>query len=286
MRLSRIVVGVDFSSDSARAVEHAAMLARHVGARLTVLHAAIVPPPSGTNDVDPWVQLLRRRLAVDREGLAEITEDLQRQGVDVAKMIVDGQAEPALFNAARELGADLLIVGTHGRTGARRILLGSVAEKAIRLASSSVLVARGDAPTGGYRHVVVGTDFSEPAWRALECALEMTASGGHVHVVHAWRTPYMDYDIDGRAYQMLREAAATDVERSRERIMALPRPRGVTLGIDLIDGSPFAVLDDCSKDAQLIAVGTHGLRGERRFLLGSVSEASARHARCSVLVVR
>jgi nucleotide-binding universal stress UspA family protein len=286
MPLSKIAVGVDFSPESQRAVDHATMLARRTGAALTLVHVATVPPPLTVRPNDAWAALLRERLAANRARLDELRERLRGQGVDVSQVVADGDPDPALAEAARELGADLVVVGTQGRSGARRLLLGSVAEKTIRLAASSVLVARGEVPASGYRHVVVGTDFSELAWRALERALELTAPGGHVHVVHAWQAPYIEYDLTGRLLEGLREAAEIETEANRERVLAMRRPEGVMVGLDLADGVPFVVLDEYSKDAELLVVGSHGRRGIRRLLLGSVAEATVRHARCSVLVTR
>jgi nucleotide-binding universal stress UspA family protein len=286
MRIAKIAVGIDFSPESDRAVEHAIRVARLAGAGLTLIHVAPVPPTFRERPDDPWAALIRERLAENRARLAELRERLSGQGVEVSHVVADGDPDEALPEAAHDLGADLIVVGTHGRTGLRRMVLGSVAEKTIRLASSSVLVARGEAPAAGYRRVVVGTDFSPLAWNALQRALELTAPGGHLHVVHAWQAPYLEYDLSGRALEALREAAQAETESHRDRVLAMPRAAGVTMGLDLVDGVPFTVLDTYSSETDLIVVGSHGRRGVRRFLLGSVAEATVRHARCTVLVAR
>jgi nucleotide-binding universal stress UspA family protein len=286
MTPQKIVVGVDFSPASQRAVDHALMLARRCGASLTLVHVATVPPPAHLKPDDSWAALLRERLSADRARLAELRERLAGQPVELSQVIVDGEPDPGLADAARELGADLVVVGTHGRTGLGRLLLGSVAEKTIRLASSSVLVARGEVPASGYRRVVVGTDFSPLAWAALERAVELVAPGGDIRVVYAWQAPYIEYDVAGRMFEALRQAAEAEVASHRERILTMPRPLGVTIGLDLADGAAFSVLDRASEAADLVVVGSHGRRGVRRLLLGSVAEATVRHARCSVLVAR
>ena len=286
MALTKIAVGVDFSPESDRAVEHAMMIARAAGAALLLVHVARVPPPTSAAPQVGWLALQRERLAADRARLAELREQLEGQGVEVSQLIADGEPDPALADVARELGVELIAVGTHGRAGMRRLLLGSVAEKTVRLASSSVLVARGDAPSRGYRHVVVGTDLSPLADRALEQAVQLIAPGGHVQVVYAWQAPYLEYDLSGRVTLELRAGAEAELGARRERLLALPRPPDVTMSVELRDGAPVLVLEELSRDAQLVVVGSHGRRGVRRFLLGSVAEATVRHARCSVLVVR
>lgn len=286
MTPQKIVVGVDFSPASQLAVDHALMLARRGGASLTLVHVAPVPAPAHLRPDDSWAALLRERLSADRARLAELRERLAGQGVEISQIVVDGEPDPGLADAARELHADLVVVGTHGRTGLGRLLLGSVAEKTTRLASSSVLVARGEVPAAGYRRVVVGTDFSPLAWAALERGLELTAPGGDVRVIYAWQAPYIEYDVAGRMFEALREAAVAEVAANRARILAMPRPEGVTIGLDLADGAAFSVLDRASETADLVVVGSHGRRGVRRLLLGSVAEATVRHARCAVLVAR
>jgi nucleotide-binding universal stress UspA family protein len=286
MTFSKIAVGIDFSPGSLRAVDHAMMVARQTGASVTLVHATAVPAPFHQRSDDAWAALLRENLAANRARLEELHQRLRGQGVELSQVVADGEADPALADASRELGADLVVVGTHGRTGLARVVLGSVAEKTIRLAPSSVLVARGEPPPGGYQHVVVGTDFSPLAWKALERALELTAPGGHVHVVHAWQAPYLELDLSGQALAALREGAEQETEAHRERVLAMPRAKGVMVGLDLVDGVPFTVLDTYSSQAQLIVVGSHGRRGVRRFLLGSVAETTVRHARCPVLIAR
>lgn len=283
--ITRIVVAVDFSPESRRAVDHAMAVARHVGAALTLVHVETVPPAIG---VGPQAELpfLRGVLEDDRRQLAELRERLSGQGVEVSHVVATGYPDTAIADAARELHGELVVVGTRGRTGIKRILLGSVAERTIRHADCSVLVTRGDAVAGGYRRVVVGTDYSELAWRAVARAFALVAPGGDVHVIHAWSASYSDFALDGGVLAGLRDAAETAAVAERARLVAMARPPGVTVRLDVVDGAPFQALDQMSSDADLLVVGSHGRRGVRRLLVGSVAETTTRHARCSVLVAR
>lgn len=286
MPLSKIVVGVDFSPESDRAVDHAMALAHQTGAALVLVHVAWVPPRTTVRTEGSWLAHLTDHMALDRAKLGVLHERLSGQGVDVSQVVVDGDADEAVADAATALAADLIVVGTHGRSGIRRVLLGSVAEKTVRLARMSVLVARGPANPGGYRRVVVGTDYSPLAWQALARAFELTAPGGEVRVVNAWRAPYVELDLDGHIVENLRRAAALEASAARDQLLAMPRPPGVTVGLDVVDGAPFTALADLSESADLLVVGSHGRRGVRRFVLGSVAEATVRHASCTVLVAR
>jgi nucleotide-binding universal stress UspA family protein len=293
MAPTRIAVGVDFSPGSLLAVDHALATARRTGADLTLIHVGLVPvepptslPASMRSTAERWLGLLGEQLAEDRRRLADLRERLSGQGAQISHVIVDGYADSAIAQTAQELGAGLVVVGSHGHTGMRRLLLGSVAEKTVRLATGSVLVARGEAPAGGYRRIVVGTDFSEQAGRAIDWAFSVAAPGAEVRIVHAWHMPYIAGELPMTFVTEVRGGVEATVATYREEILRRERPEGVVVQVDLLDGPPAGVLADLSESADLVVVGSHGRRGLRRFFLGSVAEATVRHAACSVLVAR
>jgi len=251
---AKIVVAVDFSAEATLAIAHAMSIARRTDAELVLLHVDQVPPPESERPDNAWAVQERQRLAGARAALSELRERLSGQGVAIAHLVAHGYADTAIAEAARELHAELVVVGSHGRTGLKRVLLGSVAERTVRLAESSVLVARGIAPAGGYRNVIVGVDESEARWRVLDRARTVAAPDATVQVVHA-------------------------------AIESTPEGLG-SMEVEVVEGMPVEVLAERSRAADLIVVGSHGRRGVRRLLLGSVAEATVRHARCSVLVAR
>jgi nucleotide-binding universal stress UspA family protein len=114
----------------------------------------------------------------------------------------------------------------------------------------------------------------------------MTAPDGRVQVVHAWMAPFVDHDLTGHMLQHQRDLAERDVASYAAQVQAMPRPPGVRVSVQLVDGTAVTALDDRSVHADLVVVGSHGIRGLRRLLVGSVAEAVARHAHCSVLVAR
>jgi nucleotide-binding universal stress UspA family protein len=275
MTIQKIAVGIDLSPESELAAAHAMSLARRDGAQVVLVHVR------STEEM---------YLGIDeRAHLEELRQRLVGQGVEVSHAVVDGFPDAALADAAHELGADLILLGTHGRTGLKRFLLGSVAERTVRLASSSVMVTRG-APTAGHRRIVVGTDYSPLADRAIAQALEVAAPGAHLHVVHAWHVPAaIGYETVFAAGQL--QDALADAARERG-VELLRRWRAIRSDVELdmeTDQAPAqqALIDRAEAlGADLIAVGSHGRRGIRRLVLGSVAETVVRHAPCSVLVAR
>lgn len=144
-QLQRILAAVDFSEESRGALELAAMLAARFDASLALVH--IVEPVFGPSDV----ALISMTGAWSPERLMEqATVELRelRARMPVACRVVEttvrsGIAFFEITEAAKALGADLIVIGTHGYTGIKRALLGSTAEKVVRHAPCPVLVVRG-----------------------------------------------------------------------------------------------------------------------------------------------
>jgi nucleotide-binding universal stress UspA family protein len=284
----KIVVGVDLSPPALIAVGQAMSMARSNGAPLVLM--MVEPEPEAAELLGGTGE--RTRFAADRVELEELRQRLIGQGVDVSHVVTTGEIEGGLADGAARMGADLVVVGTHGHHGMRRMLLGSVAEMTVRLAASSVLVARGATTVaeGGYRRILVGTDFSAPAELAIARAVAVAAPGATIELMHACHLTF-DVDPEGTLAMTLgdvREALLADALRAGGELASSWRQRGVRLGLHIVEATPREALAERASalGADLVVVGSHGRRGLRRFVLGSVAEATVRESPCSVLVVR
>lgn len=139
----KICCAVDFSEPSWLAMEQAADLAGQLRAELTLVHVR-VPPPPAASDVLVSSRGVADAEAQEREGTLELWRaDAQaRAGVPVRARVLLGDPATELGRFARDEDCDVLVVGTHGRTGIPRVLLGSVAERIVRQAPVPVLVLR------------------------------------------------------------------------------------------------------------------------------------------------
>ncbi len=136
--IRRILHPTDFSDLSKPAFELASALARDYGAKLTVLHVAVPPPvfaPDGIAMPMPVEEPFE-----DRAKLAEFRSDDPR--VTVEHRLVEGSPAEEILRIAREMKADLIVVGTHGKGGLARLIVGSVAESVLRKASCPVLTVK------------------------------------------------------------------------------------------------------------------------------------------------
>jgi nucleotide-binding universal stress UspA family protein len=300
---SKIIVGVDFSPESELAARQAVDIARHVGAEVVLIYGGetvempVLGPGVNPAAAEAFQQTygagLARALAERREQLSSLRERLSGQGAIVSQMVSEGFPDAAICRAAEELGGDLVVVGTHGRTGLRWFFLGSVAEHVVRASPSDVLVARREgAGRGGYRRILVGTDFTPAAERALDRALDLAAPGALVDVVHFFNVvlppPLYATVTSVLVPDDLEQALAASARERGAKLLASRQRTGVEVVFHALAGAPVPGivhrLEAASHD--LAALGSNGRRGFRRFMLGSVAEAVVRRAPCSVLVAR
>ena len=146
--ISRILVPIDFSPSSRAALEHATFLAGRLGASLEVLHVweppGYVGPdtlallPVGTAGQPGWEQT---RTEVARE-VDRFLAKAPAQPRALSVRVEAGEPSDVILHVASESGSDLIVMGTHGRTGLSRLLIGSVAEAVLRRATCPVLTVR------------------------------------------------------------------------------------------------------------------------------------------------
>lgn len=140
MSIQRILVLTDFSPCSARALETAVEMARALKAQLQVLHCYDEltggRAPLGSAGLDPSLR---------DDALARVKDQVERvgvEGVDVEYEVRPGPNATAVLDAIRKAAPDLLVLGTHGRTGLEHVLLGSIAEKCVREAPCPVVTVK------------------------------------------------------------------------------------------------------------------------------------------------
>jgi nucleotide-binding universal stress UspA family protein len=208
-----------------------------------------------------------------------------------------GTAAPAVMQKAEEWHADLIVVGSHGRSAIGRLLLGSVSKQVATEAPCSVLVARHVVERGGAPvRIVIGVDGSSNAEAAVQAAaLREWPEGAQARVCAVDDT----VRPTGTAMALVHTAAAMVSESNQEHVAKMRemmeraanelRAAGLQVSPELVQGSPQRILCDEAKkwDADCILVGSRGFSGTlERFRTGSVSTALVTSAPCSVEVVR
>jgi len=281
---THIVAATDFSQAARVAVDAAIELAKSHRAALTVIHAVESAAP-------PVIPLPMQDVVA--KNLDVLARTARQAGVADVKTISEaGRAWDVIPTAAQRLGADLIVVGTHGQSPLSRLAFGSTADRVVRLAGVPVLAVNAKKPMEpGLRVVAVATDFSEESAIATSTAVRLLrASPGaqRLLLIHACHTPvaYEPYML-GTAVAEQIAANEREARRQLDRLAAPLADERFTVECIAREGFPAAVIIDEAKaaGADLIALGTHGRSGVHRLLLGSVAERVLHHAPCPVLTV-
>jgi nucleotide-binding universal stress UspA family protein len=285
----KIVVATDFSASAERALAVALEIAERCKSALHLVHALEVPRAMFT----PYAVAVPSDLIEAARGAARAKLDAaaaraSARGLSVATTLGSVPAAAFVASLAREVGADLVVVGSRGHTGLKRLALGSVAEHTVRESSVSVLTVRGDGDAATPSVVVAATDFSEPSQRAVALAAEWaSAFGAQLHLVHALELtmPFIaPYEVSVPS-TVLDKSYADAVKRLEDTAAKLP---GVDAHATVLSAAAHDAIDALAErvKADLIVTGSRGLRGVKHALLGSVAERTLRHAPCSVLTVK
>jgi nucleotide-binding universal stress UspA family protein len=145
-RIRRILVASDFSKASGKAFTTALTMAKANRATLSILHV-VVPfmpiVPEQYLSAETWELLDRQARRWSEQQLRKLTERAKKTGVRVVGLLLEGDPAQLIARTARSTRADLLVVGTHGRTGLVRFFVGSVAGRVVATASCPVVTVRG-----------------------------------------------------------------------------------------------------------------------------------------------
>jgi nucleotide-binding universal stress UspA family protein len=286
--MRRILCPVDFSPGSERAMRVGVRLANEHDAELVLFHAWQVPATTG--DFAFATGVVADLGDVARETLDQELRRATELGAKKASAkLVSGPAWSMIVEELRDGSIDLVVMGTQGRTGLRRILLGSVAEKVVRHAPCPVLTIRPEGELAPFRKILVPVDFSADSQRAMEVAADMIARDGTgITLLHIVEIP-----VAYRGRTTLPGAVEALDKRGAEALDAwatvLRAKVSVPVSTEWHIGSPgtevLAVLDE-DRSYDLVVTGSHGRTGVRRVLIGSVAEKIVRYSPCPVLVAR
>ncbi|MEU7898128.1 universal stress protein [Nonomuraea sp. NPDC049152] len=279
-----IVVGVDGSRAGLEAVGWAAAEAALRGVPLRVVHAiyrwAVETGQGRYAGVARWM----------REGaetvLAAGVDRARREqpGLTVEAKILPGDPRGALIREAEH--AELLVVGNHGLSAVRGLLVGSVAYGVAGHAPCDVVVVR-ETPAASAGEIVVGVDDSSRTARVLEFAFaEADLRGADLRVVHVWNRYAVVGGFQVGAGDFFEDEKSEARQLEETLVRWSERYPSVSVIEEIVQGHPVDALREAARGADLLVVGSRG-RGELAALvLGSVSHAMLHHAPGPLAVIR
>jgi len=299
--IKNILCPTDFSEFSDRAMRRATNLAKWFTCPVTALHVIPFVPPSiaypgplgSAMPVMPMDMLSERREDVDAE-LAKAVAMYRKGGVTVRPEVAIGQPWREIESRANELPADLVVLGTHGRSGWDRFLMGSTTEKLIRRLSSPVLtIGPADVapPSVLFRRILCALDLTAASQTTLDLAFsfaeENLAEVTMLHVLDGDRPDWFPAEPHLATHADFQRAAR---EGAIEELYRLSKDAPELCKTDnlVVEGTAWREIVRIAEqiEADLIVVGAQGRGGIRESFLGSTAAQTLRHAPCPVLLAR
>jgi len=295
----RILLATDGSPEAERALGTAAKLSETLGAELHLVSVEPMPDPLSWPEariMSPELRGDMRERAEDaaRDTLEGQAEKIREMDVEVSGVhAVAGRPDAEIVRVAEEVGAGLVVLGSRGLGPVRRAVMGSVSLSVVHHSHCSVLVVREGVDGGLPGRVLLAVEGSKESRAAAEAAAEISAStGSGLHVVFVIPTAeqlYGPHFYSAEIKQSVREQAEDDVRAFLDEQVGWIEERGGKVeDTHVAVGRPDAEIVKLAEElpAGLTVVGSRGLGGVRRALVGSVSDSVIRHAHGPVLVVR
>lgn len=289
---TKILVATDGSGDALLAVQAALDLSDRTGAELHVIHAwqDLRPPTLPAMAIDEYSRAYELWKREAEELLEKEVERLRGAGGTVAAAhLREGRSAEEITKLAEELDVGLLIIGSRGLGAMKRLVMGSVSEGVVHLASCPTLVVRGGEKVWPPSRLIIGDDASEEARRAGDLA----AGIGKLFDARALLVRVYPQVTVFKANRIVHTRASKELlgrgERSlEERAAELASILGVRPEVRVASGEAAALIQEAAEEDReptLVTVGRRGLGAVRHFALGSVSSGVLRAVSGPVLIV-
>jgi nucleotide-binding universal stress UspA family protein len=291
----RIVIPLDGSELAACAVPAAATLAKRTDAAIALVR--VVDPPDGIREMVSTADRERREHA--RADLVAVAARLRDDQIPTTIAIRQGNPVDNIVTLAGDVEGDLICMATHGRSGLRRVIVGSVAERVLHDALVPVmLIPPGVTLRSGMVDAVITVplDGSERAEMAIPCAVSVARIfGARLELVRVWNvsTPAFAValyaaDENHALFDAMLDVTEASVTSYLESVRARLRPDGIAVRVTALRGDPAEQL--CTYVSMtrpvMVVMGTHGRSGVARWVLGSVAAAIVRNGIAPVLLIR
>jgi nucleotide-binding universal stress UspA family protein len=284
-----LVVALDGSTCAAHAFELTLALAGAETSTIAVCSIADARPIYGILSPEVTVQEALTAIQDHAQGIVDDALAKARvAGIAARGSVLSGEPVYEIVSYATAMHGDAIVVGTHGRSGLKRLFLGSVAEGVLRSANLPVIVVREDSQPGE-RRVLVAIDGSDCSLRALDAAAALAKSLGTELVVCTVVDLARAAVLSGGAAQLVEESLELLQSESKEILAEAVKRAGATARVTTrsAEGEPTAEIERLATEIRpaFVVIGTHGRGGLSRAVMGSVAEGVVRRAPVPVIAV-
>lgn len=281
-----LLVGYDDSKYSKAALIEAANWVRRHGGKLFLAHAVFFD----TEEFGIAPEQQEKRLKIGGKLCQETKEKIVSEfGIEAVSLLCEGEPPEVILDVAEGKNADLLVMGTYGRRGLNRLLMGSVTSRVILNSKIDVLVVKKPCTecTGIYKSILVPFDGSAFSKNALTRACQLSKiDSSEVTVLYSM--PRYEEMVEFFMTSSIRKSMMQEAEKILDAAKSFASEQGITVKTEIREGSPSEEIVKASSDLKndLIVIGTYGWRGVNKAIMGSTTERVIMNAVCPVLVVR
>ena len=287
-KLEKLLLSTDGSEFSEGAVREAISITRKCSSRLIAISVVETNPEYET--IAP--QLVEREIGKAKDNLEAIKDRASKDGVDCETVVHQGEGSyNYIVEEAAKKGAEMIIMGRRGRTGLKRLVMGSVTAKVIGHAPCDVLVVPKDAKVE-LKKILLATDGSRYSESASVKAIGIAKrSGAQLTVVSVVPSEAIS-PLDIVHSEMHRDLIAEKEQKAArcyiDGVKEMAEREGVEVVSSILEGRPYEAITNAAveKRIDLIVIGSHGRTGLEKFLMGSVAERVIVLSPCAVLVAK
>jgi len=281
-----IVVGFDESPSSKAAVIEAANWIKRHGGQLFLVHSVFFD----TEEYGIAPEQLEKRLKIGEKVCVETKDMITKEfGIDAHYVLCEGEPPAVLVDVAQGKQADLIMLGTYGRKGLNRLLMGSVTAEVILDSSIDTLIVKKPCSecTGSYKSILVPFDGSESSIKALTRALQLSKIDG-AEVTVQYVIPRYEEMVDFFKTDSISKSLHEEAVKIIAKAVDLAKVQGITPRTEIAEGQAAEKTVETAGrlKVDLIAIGSHGYRGINKAIMGSTAERVIMNSSCPVLVVR
>jgi nucleotide-binding universal stress UspA family protein len=296
MKIEKVLLAYDGSNESEEALAYAVFLSKKFGSEITGVYVSMIDTmPMYLNypyaESSIFFSLMEQTEKNRKAKLSSIESVLAKQGISFKGRVLRGEPGREIVDLAHADKTDLIVIGKRGHGLIDRLLIGSTALKVLRESDIPVLAVkkREEKDTVQIKKLLVPVDISEKTDSALNYAIRLGEElNATISVVFVVKLESYDFEIPYKLLENLIPFASSELAKQVEEIK-------LNLGVkseiktEVIQGlnTPLSIVNYASSnDIDLIILNTHGRKGIKRLILGSVAEKVIQESHCSVLALK
>lgn len=281
-----ILVGFDESLSSKAAVIEASNWVKKHGGKVILVHAVFFD----TEEFGIAPEQQEKRFKIGEKACIQAKDMITAEfGIDAQYLLCEGESPDVIIDVANRKKADLIVLGTFGRKGLNRLLMGSVITDVIGKSSIDVLVVKKPCNkcTGEYKSILVPFDGSEFSKKAITRACQLSKIDGS-SITTLYVIPKYEEMVEFYRTASIKESLYQEADKIINGAVSLASSQGITIQKEIVEGHSADKIIEIAKKQKndMIIIGSHGYSRIDKAIIGSTTERVITNASCPILVVR